>query len=170
MSPQAFTAGITILEDIYPKSLSEAASSIYAEVCGHLSDDVWLEAVRRVCGRNRFFPVPAEILAAAQEVAARAHGVQSPDEAWESVLGVAKSWGEGKSIRALLEPSVFDAVQAIGGIRDVAVADDGYELHQIRSQFVTTYTRGFDRITDVAVTLPLETAADRPMLANGRRG
>jgi hypothetical protein len=36
----------------------------------------------------------------------------------------------------------------------------------VRSQFVATYSRGFDRITDVAVTLPLETEA-RPMLANG---
>src|SRR5688500_18812729 len=109
MTPQAFSAGIALLEEIYPKSLSEGASGVYNDICGHLRDEVWIAAIKRVCGTSKFFPVPAEILTAASEVVAGAHGVLPPDEAWRTVHGIARSWGQGMSVRDKFDSATWQA-------------------------------------------------------------
>ena len=168
MSPQAFSAGIALLEEIYPKSLSESASGVYNDVCGHLSDDVWIAAIKRVCSTSKFFPVPAEILTAASEVIASAHGVLPPDEAWRAVHGVARHWGQGMSVRDKFDSATWQALQAIGGISTVALAEDGAEIGRIERQFREAYRRLFDNMTGQLAGLPLPDA-DRLLSIGGRR-
>jgi len=168
MSPEAFGAGITILEDIYPKSLSEAAASVYNDVCGHLSDDVWIVAIKRVCGRNTFFPVPAEILAAASDVTAEAHGVLTPDTAWRGVHAVARHWGQGMSVRDRFDNATWQALQAIGGISTVALAEGGHDISRVERQFRDAYRREFERATDQLLASPLPDA-NRLLAIGGSR-
>lgn len=166
MSPEAFGAGITILEDIYPKSLTEAATGVYNDLCGHLTDQVWIAAIKRVCGTSRFFPVPAEILTAAQDVVAEAHGVLPPDAAWRAVHGVARSWGQGMSVRSRFDAATWQALQAIGGISVVAMAEDGAEIGRIERQFRDAYRREFERTTERLLEAPLPDA-DRLLAIGG---
>lgn len=163
MTPKAFTDGLTLLGDIYPRELSDAARTLYAQTCGHLADDVWAEAIRRCVATRTFYPVPAEILAAAEAVAIERAGIAAPDDAWRAVQAVARGWYPGQTVRGSLDPLALDALRDIGGIAAVAGAES-IELGRLARQFRAAYESAARPYVDAAArgaldAPPLETAA-----------
>jgi hypothetical protein len=168
MSDEAFVTGMAVLQEIFPKDLSPATTRIYRETCDRLSDDVWLAAVRRVAGVHRFFPVPAELLAAADAIVANAHGIVNPDAAWEQVTAIARSWSPQTTVRGRLDESIWLALDAVGGIRAVALAESGPEIARLERQFRSAYRRIFERTTEPLTSLRLPTE-DRAALPDVSR-
>lgn len=169
MTPGAFQSGMALLHEVFPrKELSEAAGGMYLSVCRDLSDEVWYAAITRVVGTSKFFPVPAELLTAANEIASQAHGVAMPETAWEHVHSVARSWGEGALVKHRFDDLTWQALQAIGGIRSVAIAEDGYEIGQKRKEFIAAYDRRRALTVENIRALRLPNADGSPALSDGR--
>lgn len=158
MTDEAFVTGMAMLGELYPKTLSPMAVNMYRQVCGHMSDSVWEASIGRVVARNTFFPVPAELVAAARDVAAESSGIMAPSDAWSHVHQVARGWCDGALVKHKFDGPTWDALRSIGGIRVVALAEDGAEIARMQRQFITAYTRIFEQAAEIAVTLPLASA------------
>lgn len=163
MTPKAFADGMTLLGDIWPRDLSDAARAVYSQTCGHLADDVWAAAIRRCAASCRFYPVPAEILSAAADVASERAGIAPAGDAWEAVLAVARRWHPGQTVRGQLGPLAIDAVRAVGGMERIAGAEDA-GLARLGRDFRDAYGRLARPQIEAALcgaldVPPLETAA-----------
>lgn len=155
MTPQAFSGGMTLLRDMFGREVSDLARGVYADTFRDMDDTVWLAAVRRCAATCRFMPVPAEINAAAVALACEAHGIQTPDDAWAHTLGVGRRWVEGASFRDRFDDATWEAVQAIGGIRVVALAEEGAGIARVERQFRAAYETAYRREAAGAVTRAL---------------
>lgn len=157
MSPESFAVGMALLRDTWNRELSEPVVDLYVEACGHLSDTVWESACRSAIRSERFFPVPAVLLDHAAATVATAWDILAPGEAWRQVLGVASTWHERARVRDRFTPLVLDALDRIGGIRAVALADDGAELGRLERNFREAYAPRQKHSTHRALSQPLPT-------------
>ncbi len=87
------------------------------------------------------------------------HGIPSPGEAWRRVMDVARSWHEGMRTRDRFTPPVLDALDRIGGIRAVALAEQGVELGRLERHFREAYAPQHRAATDRALAQPLPAPA-----------
>jgi len=137
----------------------------YYDLLSDLDGDVFRLAVRQCAETCDWFPTVKQLREAAIDAACRAQGIKAPDEAWAATLAVARGWGEGMSVRARFDDATWTAVQSIGGIRVVALAEDGAGIARVEKSFRTAYEAVYRREAQTAVTLPLPEPI--AMLPNG---
>lgn len=117
---------------------------------------------RRTCD---WFPTIRQLREAAGEIAARAHGIPTPEQAWARILSIAGDWGDGRAVAPLLDATTFAALRESGGMRAVATADE-VGLAQRRRAFLACYQPRYEARLDSARALPLPEPIAR--LSDGR--
>lgn len=143
MDYETFKDGMKLLAAAWPdRSPGETTMAAYWLALADLSDDVWMAAVGRCLRGSRFFPAPAELREAAEEVLASA-GMLPPDaeEAWRDVLNCARRYVPGPGPEGTpwnFTPDVQRALDDLGGLRTIAMSDDG-EVSWLRKQFLDRY-------------------------------
>lgn len=126
----------------------------YWELLCDMDADLFATAARACAAMCEWFPTVKQLLDAADAAAARAHGILTPEEAWERVSDVARGWYDGQSVRDLFDATTFNALQHIGGIRSVATAD-AVGVNGKRRDFLLAYQRPYVAQVEAARTLPL---------------
>ncbi len=154
ISIKAFDQGLKLLEMNYERELPEPIKNIWFQhLDQHLTDEEFLSAVKHLILNNRFMPT-------ANELVEQAHGTKEvrATEEWQMVIKAAQQWHSmgiserGSEALAYLSDRAKTALQAVGGIHAIAVADS-YRLGHLERSFTRVYCQS--RKTDARM-LPQE--------------
>lgn len=158
MTREAWNKAIARLTAAFPqREISTATILAYREHLIGMDGALFAAAVEQCMDTCDWFPTISQLLKASDGIAARAHGILPPEQAWEHVLDVARGWHDGLSVRAMFDEATFAALQRIGGMRTVATADD-HGTAAKRRDFLLSYQRSYEmQIADMR-GLPLPDA------------
>ena len=161
MTYSEFERTFAALASAFPqREIPTATQLIYWEDLHELDAALFAAAARKARRACDWFPTIKQLLDAADAIAAKEHGILTPDEAWAQVAAVASGWYDGQSVRDLLNFRAFNAVQAIGGIRTIATANDAGVAGK-RRDFLHAYQSAYDMAVTMGRTIPLPPENER---------
>jgi hypothetical protein len=132
------------------RKLTQQGIDIYCDLLRDLDIEFLITASKELMTKNKFFPAISEIREAVKELACRASGIPSAEEAWGEVqnqIGSVGSYGSPVFSSEL----VRKAVDACGGWYHLCV-EANFEV--VRAQLMKIYSAYTTRARDDAFMLP----------------
>lgn len=157
---ETITRMIVILSAAYPRfEVTADTGRVYAELLGDLSDDLLLAAARHHAATSKWFPSVAELREATMDLASRAAGIRTAEEAWKQVMLAVQrhGWygemapGGGWQVPRMLSDLERHAVDALGGWRAVCHSENAAAD---RAHFLRIYGNLLQRKQQEAMMLP----------------
>lgn len=149
MTREVFNRGMQALADAWPaRGATKGTFEVYWMVLREVHDSVFEAALMGCLRECTFFPVPAEILARAEQVLTDA-GVlpKLPEAAWEELMEAVKGprryyeendgWGFVYD-HGFSSPAIYEACEAVGGLRQIAMTERD-EMPFVRKRFMDHY-------------------------------
>lgn len=134
---KSFDKGLSLLEQNYERKLPDAIKAIWFEYLDkHLNNAEFAAAVKHVILHSRFMPTASELVE-------HVHGTKQAQavKEWQFVLKAASGRNE---VLTYLSNRARVALQAIGGIHAVAMADE-YGRNRLEKSFSTVYCQCSDK-------------------------
>lgn len=143
MITRRFEQTLARLVAAYPqREVSAASIALYTERFATMDARLFAAAVEECIDTHDWLPSVHQVQQAAIRVLARARILPpSAEDAWATVLEIARTWHEGAMIGDRLPEQARAALSAAGGIRAVAQASGEWELGRIESRFSAAYTQ-----------------------------
>jgi hypothetical protein len=128
-----FNYGMELLDSYFSKKLNEAVKGIWFEYLDkELTTEEFLTAVKNALLHSRFMPTAGDLVGFI-------HGGKEAKALieWQVILRASAS-SQDESGVAYISTRARVALQAIGGLRTVGIAEE-FRRHQMEKQFITVY-------------------------------
>lgn len=167
---------LVILVAAYPRTvLPEQTAGVYSELLADVDDDLLATAVQHHAATSKWFPSVAELRSAVADLADRAEGVPTAEDAWQEicekmVLYPPVPLETGWRVPEFSHPLVLEAVNVLGGWVRLGESEHGIAD---RAHFFKIYPQlAARRRAEVSMLPSVREAIDRlqvPALPAGKR-